>query len=144
MGDMLRHAYRSYDEARAAFDEYVGIEPRLMSLWGLCRSAAPPERDADGDDTFDDDPFERDVASGAPDDGWCAEQFFDEHVKPLLRTLVGWDRPGEPHALHSSEAYEAVFDLLFNWGLRRDCSCCAEHDDDAVYAPDDPRPPAQW
>jgi hypothetical protein len=74
---------------------------------------------------FDADPFEDDVIlDGAPGGGWCAEDFFHRHVKPKLRHLAGTHRPGEPHDLDSVAAYEALYDLLINWALKRSCDCC--------------------
>ena len=119
-------------EAWQAFDAYARIEPRLRPLWDLClRVERPAWTRDDADDVFDEDPFELDaIADGKPDDGWCAEHFLLEHVKPKLVLLAGLHRPGDPHELHSREAYDALYDLLLNWALNRPCSCCAEHDDD--------------
>jgi hypothetical protein len=91
------------------------------------------------DDAYDFDPFEADAGgTDRPDDGWCAEQFFLEHVKSRLLVLAGSYRPGPKHELHSSEAYEAIYDLLLNWALNRPCPCCADpddEDDDTLPAP---------
>lgn len=127
--------YRSLEEARQAFDAYARLEPRLRPLWELCRRAAPPVREPeDVADVYDVDPFDVDVvAAGTPDDGWCAEQFFHDHVKSRLLVLAGAYRPGERHELHGTEAFEALYDLLLNWALDRRCACCADsepHDSD--------------
>jgi hypothetical protein len=125
-------AYRSIDEASRAFDAYARIEPRLRPLWELCRRAAPPLRDLEhGHDAYDVDPFEGDVpAADKPSDGWCAEDYFLEHVKPKLLLVVGSHRTAEPDELHGREAYDTIYDLLINWALDRPCECCAERGDD--------------
>ncbi len=131
----MPRAYRSLAEARQAFDEYAAIEPRLESLWELCRLAAPPVRATPPvDDVYDCDPFEVDVfAADKPDDGWCAEDFYHQHVKSRLLLLAGVQRPGPSHALQTSEAYDAIYDLLVNWALNRPCACCADHGDDRAH-----------
>ena len=124
-------ACRSFDEAWPLFRAYACIEPALQPLWELCRRAAPPVRQSeDVDDAFNLDPFEIDLAAAdKADDGWCAEDFFQEHVKPKLVLLVGAHRAGEPRQLHSREAYDTIYDLLLNWALIRPCACCATRDD---------------
>ena len=101
----------------------LGLGMTLQVLWEICQSI---ERPSPSDD-------EESSASEVdePDDGWCSEQDFDRYVKPRLRDLVGWDRPGDPHAPHSSEAYDTIHDLLLNWALHRPCRCCAERADEA-------------
>ena len=133
--------YASLASATQAFGKYARVEPRLWSLWARCRRAAPPVREVDQvDDVYDTDPFEVDVlAADKPDDGWCAEHYFVQHVKSDLLLLVGSHRPGRLHEMHSKEAFETIYDLLLNWGLKRTCSCCAEHDDDPDLG-DDPHP----
>lgn len=124
---MLR--YRSLDEALAAFDRYVQIEPRLGPLWDLCGQAAPPSAENAGEDE-DLDPFQIDpLAAVNPDDGWCAEDWFRDHVKSRLLLLAGDYRPGPLHELHSREAFEELYGLLIDWALYRPCSCCATSDD---------------
>lgn len=128
-------AYRSIGEAWRAFDAFVRVEPRLAPLWDLCQRATPPMREAPNvDDVYDADPFEVDVlAADKPDDGWCAEDYFLEHVKSRLLLLVGWHRSAGPLELQSQDAYETIYDLLINWALARPCACCA---DDAEWSDD--------
>src|SRR4051812_26619193 len=111
---LMRHVYRSIDEAWQAFDAYTRIEPRLSPLWDLCRGAAPPVRVPElVDDIYDVDPFEVDVlAADKPNDGWCAEDYFLHHVKSRLLLLVGSNRGSGPHELQSTDAYETIYDLL--------------------------------
>lgn len=127
--DAMTREFRSTDEARRAFDAYVRIEPQLAPLWDLCRRAAPPcELE---DDDYETDPFEVDaLASNKPADGWCAEDYFLEHVKPELLHLVGSYRLGELHELHGSGTYETLYHLLLDWALDRQCRCCVQGDDD--------------
>jgi hypothetical protein len=122
--------YRSLDEAWLAFDRYAQTDPRLRPLWDLCRRAAPPVHTPDDvDDVFDFDPFEIDpLAADNPRDGWCAEDYFLEHVKSKLLLLAGLYRLGPPHPLHSREAFEEIYDLLLNWALNRPCACCSRSD----------------
>jgi hypothetical protein len=116
---------RSLIEARSEFDAFVRLEPRLDVLWELCEAAAPPSRQSElVDDAYDLDPFESDPVEVSSDDGWCAEDFFLHHVKSRLMLLVGAYRPGPPHELHSSHAYDTVYDLLIQWALHRPCACC--------------------
>lgn len=118
--------YRSLEEARQAFDAYARIEPRLDELWQQCRDAAPPVNTSDDDDVFDVDDFDVDVAAtGLPDDGWCAEDFFFDHVKSELMLLVGVYRRTGPAELQTTKAYDAVYRLLLEWALHRPCACCA-------------------
>ncbi|MBA2541155.1 MAG: hypothetical protein H0V17_16055 [Deltaproteobacteria bacterium] len=121
--------YGSIDDAKRAFEAYVRIEPQLEPLWALCEHAAPPVRGrevADADDAYDVDAFDIDVVADQPDDGWCTEDYFQEHVKAKLVLLVGAYRSGAAPELHSTEAYDAIYDLLINWALDRTCTCCAE------------------
>lgn len=100
---------RSIDEARDAFGELARLEPKLWSLWELCRIAAPA-------------------------DGWCAEDVFIEHVKPTLMVLIGMYRKSGPEELQTTTSYELAYDLLLSWALLRTCACCTGHgalDDDA-------------
>lgn len=122
--------YGSIDEALLAFDRYVQIEPRLGQLWDLCRQAAPPARGSEStDDVYDSDPFESDpLAAVNPDDGWCAEDWFRDHVKSRLLLLTGLYRSGPPHELHTREAFEEIYGLLLDWALHRPCSCCSKPD----------------
>lgn len=138
----MRRTYHSVEEAWRAFDAYSRIEPRLRPLWDLCRRAAPPVREVEfADDVYDVDLFEVDVlAADKPDDGWCAEDYFREHVKSKLLLLVGAYRPGASHELHSADAYETIYELLINWALNRLCACCAEHGDDPSHRGDDGSP----
>jgi len=123
--------YRSVDEALAAFDRYVQIEPRLGPLWDLCGQVVPPSRSAGGEND-DADPFQIDpLAAVNPDDGWCAEDWFRDHVKSRLLLLTGDYRPGPLHELHSREAFEDIYSLLLDWALYRPCSCCATSNHDA-------------
>ena len=131
----MRRAYRSIEDARRAFDEYTRLEPELAPLWDLCQSAAPPVRANESDDDVY-DPFDVDViATDKPDDGWCAEDFFGEQVKSKLLLLAGVYRTRDPEALRTSDAYDAIYDLLVNWALDRPCACC-RNADDAVRADD--------
>jgi hypothetical protein len=87
-------------------------------------------------DDADDD---LELLDGDPDEGWCAEDFFHDHVKSDLLLLAGLHRPGAPHALHSHAAFEEIYELLLDWALRRTCACCAGRDDadsaDLVVSP---------
>lgn len=124
--------YRSIEAARHAFDEYARLEPRLADFWELCQYAAPPSREDDDDgleDPFAVDPF----AADKPDDGWCAEDFFFEHVKSPLMLLVGAYRTAGPPELQSPKAYDTIYALLLDWALNRPCACCAERDDEPGY-----------
>lgn len=117
---------RSLAEAKHAFGELARLDPRLEVLWELCERAAPPSQQPEPlDDVYDTDPFEQDPVERS-DEGWCAEDFFLHHVKSRLMLLVGAYRPGPPHALHSTEAYDTAYDLLINWALTRPCACCTE------------------
>jgi hypothetical protein len=138
--------YRSFDEARRAFDVYARIEPQLRALWDLCRRATPPVRVPElVDDVYDVDQFEVDVlAADKPDDGWCAEDYFLHHVKSRLLLLVGSLRGSGPHELQSTDSYETIYDLLINWALNRSCACCAEHDDGDPRHRGDDGSPAHW
>jgi hypothetical protein len=138
-------SYRSLDDAWRAFELYMRIEPRLEPLWYLCRRAARPVQPTELiDDTHNVDPFEDDVlAADKFDDGWCAEDYFLEYVKPKVLLLVGSLRPGETNELHSTHAYETIYDLLINWALTRSCACCVEHDDDGWHRGDGGSP-AHW
>lgn len=122
--------YRSIDDAWRVFDNYARTEPRLRPLWDLCRRAAPPVRLPEYvDDVYDFDPFEIDpLAADNPLAGWCAEDYFREHVKSKLLLLTGQHRPGPLHELHGREAFEEIYDLLLNWALNRPCSCCSTPD----------------
>jgi len=126
-------AYRSIDEARRAFQKLAANEPRLLPLWDLCGRAAPQLRVPDFvDDVYDYDPFEIDpLAADSPEAGWCAEDYFRDHVKSKLLLLAGLHRPGPPHELHEREAFEEVYDLLLNWALHRPCPCCVTREDTA-------------
>ena len=124
--------YDSLIDARQAFEPFARLEPKLWTLWDLCRDAAPPARRPEHvDDAFDVDPFEIDpLAVDKPDDGWCAEDYFHDHVKSKLLVLVGVHRTREPQELATSKAYVTVYDILLDWALARPCACCAESDDD--------------
>jgi hypothetical protein len=135
---------RSIEEARSRFDEYVRLEPQLEVLWDLCRRASPPSYAREDVDDAVVDPFERDeLASGRPDDGWCAEDYFLFHIKSKLLALVGNLRSKGPRELQSSEAYETVYDLLINWALSRSCACCIELADEP-WLDDDGGAAARW
>lgn len=144
--DWMAGTYRSLQDACRDFDAYVLVEPRLRSLWDLCRGAAPPPRAPEHmDDVYDRDPFEVDPATpGQTDSSWCAEDYFLEQVKPRLLLLVGAHREGNADELHSREAYDKLYDLLLNWALNRPCACCAQHDDalDARWHGEDAGAPA--
>jgi hypothetical protein len=116
---------RSLAEARSEFDAFARLDPRLDELWELCERAAPPSRQDDLDDVYDEDPFASDPVERS-DEGWCAEDFFLHHVKSRLMLLVGAYRPGPPHPLHGSDAYDTVYELLIQWALHRPCACCAD------------------
>jgi hypothetical protein len=117
----------SIEAARRAFEAFARVEPQLEPLWELCRSAAPPVRGGFVDDAFDVDAFDVDVvAADKPDEGWCAEDHFLEHVKPRLVGLVGAHRTTADE-LQSTEAYDAIYELLINAALDRTCACCTEH-----------------
>jgi hypothetical protein len=124
---MLR-PFRSLEEARLTFEQYVRIEPRLTALWQMSRRAAPPVPANDHvDDVFDVDVFDVDVLSvEKADDGWCAEDYFFQNVKPMLLSLVGWNRREDPAELRGSDAYDAVYSALFYHALHRPCACCRE------------------
>ena len=130
--------YPSLDAARRAFDEYAAAEPRLTTLWDMCRRAAPPAHANDGvDDAYDVDVFDvDDVSTAKPDDGWCAEDLFFEHVKSRLMLLVGVYRPSGPDELRTTRAYDTVYAALLDWALHRPCACCAEHESDSSYGAD--------
>jgi hypothetical protein len=135
--------YVSIDDARQVFELFACLEPKLWTLWDLCRRAAsPPRRVEPLDDAYDVDPFEVDVlAADKPADGWCAEDYFHHNVKSKLLVLVGGHRTRGPHELQTREAYETVYDILLNWALARPCACCAEVDDeDPRHSGDDGRP----
>jgi hypothetical protein len=134
--------YRSIDDARAAFDRYAQIEPRLLPLWDLCACAEPTVYVDESADVYDPDPFEADSLADKPTDGWCAEDFFLEHVKSRLLLLVGQHRVGPLHELHGREAFEEVYDLLLNWALHRPCACCAPQNNDAPMYGGDPAHPS--
>ena len=137
--------YASIDDARQAFEPFARLEPKLWTLWDLCRSAAPPRRIEPLDDAYDVDPFEVDVlASDKPDDGWCAEDYFLHNVKSRLLVLVGVYRTHDPEELQTSKAYETVYDILLNWALARPCACCAEDDDEDPWHSGDDGRPAHW
>jgi hypothetical protein len=126
---------RSLVEARSEFDAFARLDRRLDDLWELCEGAAPPIRELDdGDADADADEDDLDVR---PDEGWCAEDFFLHHVKSRLMLLVGAYRPGPPHELHSTRAYDTAYDLLIHWALHRPCACCSD-------APVDEREHASW
>lgn len=114
-------SFPSLEAAQHAFERYASADRRLLPLWDLCRQAAPPTHEPDDGDPFEIDP----LAADKPDDGWCAELFFHEHVKSKLMLLVGERRQDPPHELHTPQAFEEVYDLLLNWALHRPCSCCA-------------------
>lgn len=117
---------RTLAEARSEFAAFARLDERLGVLWELCERAAPPSRQLEPlDDVYDADPFELDPVERT-DVGWCAEDYFLHHVKSRLMLLVGAYRPGPPHALHSTEAYDTIYELLINWALHRPCACCAE------------------
>lgn len=121
---MLRN-WDSLDAARRAFDEVAEREPKLHELWSMCREAAPSLRDDDPDDAFDVDLYDVDkTVPSDPDEGWCAEDFFFDHVKSSLMTLVGMHRPSGPEELRSNDVYETVYAALFDWALARTCACC--------------------
>jgi hypothetical protein len=95
------------------------------------------------DDVYDCDPFEIDpLAADKPDDGWCAEDFFRDHVMSNLLLLTGLHRLGPPHELHKREAFEEIYDVLLNWALHRPCSCCAAPHDGGHLS--DHGSPAHW
>ncbi len=124
---------RTLAEARTEFEAFARLDPRLGSLWELCERARPPSRERERgpiDDVFDTDPFEHDPVERS-DDGWCAEDFFLHHVKSRLMLLVGAYRPGPPHQLHRTDAYDTVYDLLIHLALHRPCACCADEQVDA-------------
>jgi len=121
---MLRD-YPTLDAARRAFDEVAEREPRLYELWSLCREAAPPVHEPEPDDAFDVDLYDVDtVVRQAIDEGWCAEDFFQTHIKSDLLLLVGMHRPTGPEELRTYDVYETVYAALFDWALERSCPCC--------------------
>jgi len=138
-------SYASIEDARHALEPFARLEPKLRTLWELCRHASPPASADPEADSFDADPFEGDsLAAGEPDDGWCAEDYFGEHVKSELLELVGVHRTREPHELATSKAYDTVYDILLNHALVRACACCAPAAHaEPRWAPDSDRP-AHW
>ena len=113
-------SFPSAELARLTFAEYVRLEPRLMRLWQMCQRVAPPVR------TYDDDDGDDDLDETDPADGWCAEDYFFQEVKPQLLRLVGWDRTDGPPELRTPDAYNAVYAVLFYHALHRPCGCCRE------------------
>jgi len=138
--------YASIKDARQAFEPFAHLEPKLWTLWDLCRRAAPPARRVEPlDDAYDVDPFEIDpLAADKPGDGWCAEDYFLHHVKSKLLVLVGVDRTRGPHELQTSQTYDTVYDILLNWALARPCACCAEYDDEDAWHSGGAHRPAHW
>lgn len=110
--------YRTVDDARRRFDEYVRLEPRLARLWAMCEGAQAPARGDDDDG--------EDIAVEPEAGDWCAEDYFLQVVKPRLCELVGWDRGGGPPELRTSEAYEEVHSALVQHALVFTCACCRE------------------
>jgi predicted nucleic acid-binding Zn ribbon protein len=109
--------YRTAAEARQAFDAYARLEPSLRALWEQCTSAAAPARDKEIEEI---DPFEVDaVITSKPDEEWSPEDYFSQHVKSKLLPLVGAHRVEGPPELQSTDAYEAIYDLLITWALSR-------------------------
>lgn len=121
----MTRVYRSFEEARRAFETYARLDPELRALWADCVSAAPPSHVASDDEL--DDPYDTDAFLVDPlaDTGWCAEDFFLEQVKPLLVELVGAHRMTGPAELQTVEAYLATYRALLDWALARPCACCA-------------------
>ena len=128
----MRYVYPSFQEAARTFEAYAAIEPKLQALWDLCRDAAPPTWAADDDDDGVDDGVEAGDAY-PPDDGWCAEDFFLQHVKSPLLLLAGMHRPSDLRELQTSKTYETLYDLLLNWALVRSCACCADGPDEIPH-----------
>jgi hypothetical protein len=141
----MRRLYASLDQAREAFEAYARLEPQLRMLWDLCRRAVPPAPSVEPlDDSYDVDPFEvDDLAEHGGDDGRCAEDYFLRAIKSKLMVLVGGYRVRGPRELQSTEAYDAVYDLLLNWALARRCACCAPRDA-AAWQRGDEGSPAHW
>lgn len=121
----MRNRFRSYDEAKRRFDEYAMIEPRLKQLWWDCRQAAPPAYgNVESDDAYDVDRYDDDPVTRDPD-GWCAEVWFGQTIKPRFRALVGWQRPGDDlPELRTSKAYDDVYMGLLYFALSLTCACC--------------------
>jgi hypothetical protein len=116
--------FRSTEIARQVFDEYSFLDPRLRALWNLCsRATSPAPANDDNVDIGALDLFDVDAFSSC-EDSWCAEDFFFEHVKPMLVQLVGWSRMDDPPELRSQNAYDAVYSALFFHALHRGCACC--------------------
>lgn len=121
---MLRD-FSSLDAARRAFDDIATCEPRLYELWSMCREAAPAVYEPEPEDAFDVDLYDVDrTVPSAPDEGWCAEDFFFDQVKSALMVLVGMHRTTGPEELRSNDTYETVYAALFDWALVRSCTCC--------------------
>lgn len=120
----MRRVCGSYEEAVDLFARFAEEEPQLWALWDLCREASTPTIEASESDERD--PFSVDVfAEDKPDEGWCVEDYFHEHVKSPLQLLVGLHRPRGPEQLRTEEAFSTVYNLLLEWALRRCCACCA-------------------
>jgi hypothetical protein len=125
----MRNRFRSYEEAKRRFDEYVKVEPRLAELWWACRRAAPPIfLDDSVEDPYDVDAYDVDRVSRDPDD-WCAEIWFAETIKPRFRALVGWERPSDDlPELRTSKVYDDVYMGLLYFALSLTCKCCRPSD----------------
>lgn len=123
----MTRVYRSFEEARRAFEAYARLDPELRTLWTDCVNAAPPSMIATDLDELD-DPYDTDAFLVDPlaDTGWCAEDYFLEQVKPLLVELVGAHRAAGPAELQTVDAYLAIYRALLDWALARPCACCAE------------------
>jgi hypothetical protein len=120
----MRNRFRSNEDAKRCYDEYVKLEPRLRELWWDCRHAAPTRYAAEAEDPYDVDDYDVDHVANDPND-WCAEVWFAQSIKPKFRALVGWDRPGvDMPELRTPKAYDDVYMALLYFALSLTCECC--------------------
>ena len=94
----------------------------------MCRSAAAPSEANEEDDAFDVDLYDVDDVANS-EEGWCAEGWFAQHIKPKFSALIGWNRTDVEFAeLRSSKAYDDVYAALFCFALNVTCRCCTRRE----------------